>query len=97
MKTKIYANYGTLAHEKEVVFGTAPSDICDELTVEIPDAFETVDGSIAVELSGTTYMLSEALDNANTHGEAGKKENKPVLRWYDGRQTYTKPLEVCER
>jgi hypothetical protein len=96
MQTKIYANYGTLAHEKEVVYGTKPSEIYDELTVDIPDAFETVDGSIAVELSGMTYMLSEALCNANTRGEAGKKDNQPVLRWYDGKQTNTMPLEICE-
>jgi hypothetical protein len=94
MKTTIYANYGTLAHEKEVVYGTAPSDICDELTVEIPNAFETADGSIAVELSGITYMLSEALGNANTRGESGKHKSNPVLRWYDGAETHTIPLVV---
>lgn len=26
MKTTIYANYGVLAHEKEVVYTTAPTD-----------------------------------------------------------------------
>ena len=96
MKTKIYANYGTLSHEKEIVYSTVPSEICDELTVEILNGFKTVDGSIAVELSGMTYMLSEALGNANTHGEAWKRENEPVLRWYDGKQTHTMPLNVCK-
>lgn len=38
MTTKIYACYGILAHEKEVIYHTSPTDICDEITVEIPES-----------------------------------------------------------
>lgn len=53
MKTTIYACYGLTAHEHETVYGTTPADICDEITVEIPEElepYETVTGSIAVML-----------------------------------------------
>ncbi len=53
MKTTIYACYGLTAHEYETVYGTTPADICDEITVEIPEElepYETVTGSIAVML-----------------------------------------------
>ena len=51
MKTKIYACYGILRHEKEIVYSVTPTDICDEITVEIPESvkpYVTVTGSIAV-------------------------------------------------
>lgn len=51
MKTKIYACYGVLGHEKEIVYSVTPTDICDEITVEIPESvkpYVTVTGSIAV-------------------------------------------------
>lgn len=53
MKTTIYACYGLTAHEYETVYGTTPADICDEITVEIPEKlepYETVTGSSAVML-----------------------------------------------
>lgn len=53
MKTTIYACYGLTAHEHEAVYGVTPTEICDEITVEIPEElepYETVTGSIAVML-----------------------------------------------
>lgn len=53
MTTKIYACYGLTANEKGAVYGATPTDICDEITVEIPEElepYETVTGSIAVML-----------------------------------------------
>lgn len=53
MKTTIYACYGLTANEHETVYGVTPTDICDEITVEIPEElepYETVTGSIAVML-----------------------------------------------
>jgi hypothetical protein len=94
MKTTIYANHGLPAHEKETVYGTRHGEIYDEITVDIPDAFETVSGELAVELSGMTYLLREVLANANMHGINGS--DSPVLRWYDGSNYHTRKLTVIE-
>ena len=81
MKTTIYACYGLLTHEKETVYGVAPTDICDEITVEIPDELEpyvTVTGSIAVMLPSMTgekklpAMLEEVL--------CSTEEGDPAIR-----------------
>lgn len=70
MKTTIYACYGLPTQEKETVYGVTPTDICDEITVEIPEElepYETVTGSIAVMLPSRmgekklAYMLEEVL------------------------------------
>lgn len=81
MKTTIYACYGLTAHEHETVYGITPADICDEITVEIPEElepYETVTGSIAVMLPSRmgekklAYMLEEALCSTKT--------GKPAIR-----------------
>lgn len=70
MKTTIYACYGLTAHEHETVYGVTPTDICDEITVEVPEElepYETMTGSIAVMLPSRmsekklAYMLEEVL------------------------------------
>lgn len=53
MITKLYACYGLAEHEGEAVYGVTPTDICDAITVEIPEEMEpyaTMTGSIAVML-----------------------------------------------
>lgn len=79
MKTTIYACYGLLTHEKETVYGVAPTDICDEITVEIPEElepYETVTGSIAVMLPSRMgekklpAMLEEVLCSTKTGNPA---------------------------
>lgn len=75
MKTTIYACYGLTAHEKRAVYGVTPTDICDEITVEIPEELEpykTVTGSIAVMLPSRmgekklAYTLEEVLGSTKT-------------------------------
>lgn len=70
MITKIYACYGILGHEKETVYSVTPSDICDEITVEIPEdmrPYVTMTGDIAVFMPPTAidsfvpYTLEEVL------------------------------------
>lgn len=66
METKIYANYGVLAHEKEPVYTRIPivDELADELTVVIPDEYmpyETIYGDIAVIISGHKYLLCDAI------------------------------------
>lgn len=100
MRITIWANYGTLAHEKEVVYSIAPSEISEAIHVEIPDAYETVSGAIAVTVDPAPYgepsalMLQELLGNANQRGEGGKIPDRPVLRWYDGRRYHQRDIEV---
>lgn len=75
MKTTIYACYGLTAHEKETVYGVTPTDICDEITVEIPEEMEpyvTMTGSIAVMLPSRMgdkkmpFALEEVLCSTKT-------------------------------
>lgn len=94
MKVTIYANYGLLGHEKEVVYKTAPTAINDAIEVDIPGAFETVSGDIGVTLDGRDYLLDQVLANANIKGLAGKVEDRPVLRWYDGQGYKIKDIQV---
>lgn len=91
MITKIYANYGVLAHEKETVYTIAPHECAtasEPVTVTIPDSLtprENEAGEIIVTLDGMAYLLSEVLTNAG---------DRPVLRWYDGRGYKT--LSIAE-
>lgn len=51
MKTEIYACYGILGHENEIVYGVIPTDVCEKITIEIPDSLNpyiTITGGIAV-------------------------------------------------
>ena len=77
MTTKIYACYGILGHEKEVVYSTNPSDICDEITVEIPESLSphiTVTGNIFVTvpdfwMDGESGYLMDTVLTASKDGE----------------------------
>lgn len=68
------AHYGLLSHENEIVFtvNTAKSDICDEITIEIPDDWEVSyyeSGDTLLtspkELGGETYLPKEILITIN--------------------------------
>lgn len=80
MKVKLYGIMGVLAHEKVPVWTdrkpnrgedsyiTVDADIPDDL-----NPFETVDGSIAVELDGIKYLLFEVLEDRN---------GDPAIAWH---------------
>lgn len=76
MKVTIFANYGTLAHEKETVYSMCPTTaIYEELTVILPDeiyAGENHAGEILVDFdgSGCLYPFSRLLCNHNHNGPA---------------------------
>ena len=71
MTTTIYARYGVLGREKEVIYWTKPiGDICDKISVEIPESlfpYVTKYGEIAVLMPipntnmRTEYLLHELL------------------------------------
>ena len=96
MKTTIYASHGLLAHEKEIVYTVAPTAFCDAIEVDIPDAYETAAGDIGVTLDGRDYLLKEVLANANHKGLAGKTEDRPILRWYDGQGYKTQNIQILD-
>lgn len=51
MKTEIYACYGVLGHENEIVYGVTPTDACEKITIEIPESLKpyiTITGGVAV-------------------------------------------------
>ena len=84
MITKIYACYGLTAHEKETVYGVTPTDICDEITVDIPEElepYETVTGSIAVMLPNR--MGEKKLPFALEEVLCSTKTGKPAIRTSD--------------
>ena len=82
MKTTIYANYGVLAHEKQMIYTTSPettAKFSEPVIVTIPEKFkpyETECSGIAVMLPDQSipYLLSECLSGKN---------DKPILTWYD--------------
>ena len=96
MKTIIYASHGLLSHEKEIVYTVAPTAVCDAIEVDIPDAYETVGGDIGVTLDGRDCLLREVLANANHKGLAGKTEDRPILRWYDGQGYKTQNIQILD-
>ena len=82
MTTKIYACYGILGHEKEVIYSVNPSDICDEITVEIPESLNpyiSVSGNIIVTVPDfwndgeTRYLMDVVLVS---------KDGEPALETY---------------
>lgn len=75
MEVTIFANYGMLAHEKEVVYSVYPAEIHEELTVILPDeiyAGENHAGEILVDFdgSGCLYPFSRLLCSHNHNGPA---------------------------
>lgn len=84
MTTKIYACYGLTAHEKKTVYGVTPTDICDEIIVEIPEGlepYETVTGSIAVMLP--SRMGEKKFPVALEEVLCSTKTGKPAIRTSD--------------
>ena len=83
MKHTIYANYGTLGHEKGTAYSAyAPmssADLSEALVVDIPDEFrpyKAADGSITLTPPNPDnffFTLSEIL-NDDVNGA-------PILRW----------------
>ena len=90
MLTKIYANYGVLAHEKETVYTTVPHEHAthsEPIVIDLPASVnpgENEAGEILVELNGTTYLLSEVL--SGTKGDV-------ALKWFDGKTYRYIPVE----
>ena len=86
MKTEIYACYGIFGHEKEIVYSVTPTDICDKITVEIPESvkpYVTVTGGIAVVvpfLTGDTVFPC-ALEEVLHTGADGEPTLK-AFGWY---------------
>ena len=81
MTTNIYACYGLAAHEHETVYGVTPTDICDVITVEIPEElepYETVTGSIAVMLP--SRMSEKKLPATLEEVLCSTKTGKPAIR-----------------
>ena len=93
VEVTIYAQYGVLGHEKHPVYAVGRSDICDEITVEIPGEIiigYTAYNDLLLRLGCMVYRLSEALTNAG---------DRPALRWYDPKsgRYHTKPLQEVFR
>lgn len=70
MTVKMYANYGTLAHEYTPVYGWTPAEAYDIVSVEIPDEYQPTTseyGQLFVYLPyykhPTPMEFSEALNN----------------------------------
>lgn len=90
MITKVYANYGVLAHEKETVYSTAPHEhatLSEPILIDLPASVnprENAFDEIIVDLNGSTYLLSEVI--SGTRGDV-------VLKWYDGKAHHQIPLE----
>ena len=89
MKITIYANYSS--PEKEIVYSSDPADHSDTVIADIPGAYETYFGDIAVKLGDQTFLLNQVLANANSLGQA---QDRPVLYWHDGQQYHTRELTV---
>lgn len=93
MKTTIYANYGILAHEKQTIYTTAPTDLAtvsEPVTVEIPARFAPgLNGfdEVVLTIGNTDYLLGEILSHQG---------NKPALRWYDGNAYHWALLNVVD-
>lgn len=68
---KLYANYGMLSHEKEIVFGTAPAEITDEIMVTLPEGWTTAknkyDDILYISPWGETYFLDDILYGKNSN------------------------------
>ena len=83
MKHTIYANYGTLGHEKGTAYSAyvpmSTADLSEAIVVDIPDEFrpyKAADGSITLtppNPDNFSFTLSEILKN-DVNGD-------PILRW----------------
>lgn len=83
----IYANYGLLAHEKQMIFSAAPlCDIADALRVVVPNVSGVnAIGDPIITLDGTDYLLGELLTSIN---------DKPTLRLVANGSRHTRMLTI---
>lgn len=87
VESTIYANYGLLAHEKQVIYYLVPaSEISNPVRVVIPNVsgVNCVDEYI-LTLDGQDYLLSEVLTSVN---------DKPALRWVANGSHHTRMLTI---
>ena len=90
MKIDLYESFGVLAHEKEPVYALfAPaSDVYNRVAVELPHVTgETAFGEPVLTLDGVDYPLHDVL---------ATWDNRPALRWHDGRHPRRIMLEAVE-
>lgn len=81
---KGFANYGVLAHEKQIIFtisGKHPyATISEEIEIILPDKWEVSKNNFGALLidtpEGKTYMADEIISSWG---------DEPVLSWYDGK------------
>lgn len=96
MQAVIYANYGVLAHEHQIIYTAnnphRHADVSERITVEIPqkyNPYETVSGEIALSVPGMSwsYLLADVLDTM---------DGFPAISWYDGQRTHHDMLRVID-
>ena len=90
MKIELYESFGVLSHEKEPVYSqfSPASDVYNRVTVELPHVTgETDFGEPVLTLDGVDYPLHDVLTTW---------DNRPALRWHDGRHPRRIMLEAVE-
>lgn len=93
MKTTIYANYGVLAHEKQTIYTTTPTDeavYSEPITVDIPESFEPWKDRfdrVLVTINGKPCYLYEVLYHRN---------DKPCINWFDGAHLHYTALPIIK-
>lgn len=84
-----YANYGVLAHEKQVLFTAMyPADtatVSDKIEIELPEGFDcgynAMQEPVITAPNGLIYTANEIL---------GSYADEPVMEWYDGQMDHRK-------
>ena len=87
LMVEMYRNYGILGHEKSPVYSLSPSEICDKVTVYIPNRFRphwTVEGNVSLVLSGDRYLLTDVIQT--------DRNDAPYLAWHDPPRLRRNPL-----
>lgn len=88
-KIKIYANYGMLAHEKEIMYDSNSADISDYIEITLPNGFSSFYNDFGhvmlqapTNLGGETYSVSEIV--TDIYGN-------PHLQLFDNGKFWTSP------
>lgn len=87
LMVEMYRNYGILGHEKSPVYSLSPSEICDRVTVYIPNRFKphwTIEGNVSLSLSGDRYLLTDVIQT--------DRNDAPYIAWYDPPRLRRNPL-----
>ncbi len=87
LMVEMYRNYGILGHEKSPIYSLSPSEICDKVTVYIPNRFRphwTVEGNVSLVLSGDRYLLTDVIQT--------DRNDAPYLAWHDPPRLRRNPL-----